>query len=202
MAMATILACSPAPAGQDPGQDADTCAAGFLGDRTGAADFEPLVLLADDSVAVVQDGGSVPLLFPPQGGRVLFVGVRATNVEGCALQLTGTLRDMASNRTSVDSRLIDLISTGDGWGASAMSGTPALSAVIASFSNINACPNDWSTTDLYGHAYGLEVTIVDRNKKRLTKQLQVTPECGQPANMGECLCICKAGYVPGTPCPM
>jgi hypothetical protein len=142
------------------------------------------------------------MLLPPQGGRVLFIGVRATNVDGCGLQLTGALRDLASGKASTDSRTINLISTGDGWGVSAISGGLAVSGVIASFSNINTCPNDWSMTDLYGNIYGLEVTIVDRHHKQLMKRIQVTPECGQPENLGECLCLCKAGHMLGMPCPM
>jgi hypothetical protein len=119
LAMTAVLgtACS-SPARPDAG--ANTCTVGFLGDEAGAPDFDIQVLLADDTVANVQDGGSVPLLLPPQGGRVIFVGVRATGVDGCALQLTGALRDLASGKVSVDKRTINLIPTGDGWGASCM----------------------------------------------------------------------------------
>ena len=28
----------------------------------------------------------------------------------------------------------------------------------------------------------------------------MTPECGQPENLAECLCICKGGYVLGESC--
>jgi hypothetical protein len=194
-ALATAACSSPAR----PDAGGEPCPAGFLGDAAGAPDFEIQVLLADDTVATVQDGATVPMLLPPQGGRVVFVGVRATHVDGCALQLTGALRDLASGRVSVDSRTINLTSTGDGWGASAAS-TASISGAIASFSNIPTCPNGWSATDLFGRPYGLEVTIVDRTKKHLTKKILVTPECGQLENLGECMCLCKAGYVLGQAC--
>lgn len=195
-ALLAALGCStPAPDGPaNPYQ----CKVGFIGVEGGAPDFDIQVLLADNTVAILQDGGVVPMLLPPQGGRVIFVGVRATNVDGCALQLTGALRDLASGRVSVDSRTINLTSTGDGWGASGTA--TSISGAIANFSNVRACANDWSQTDLDGHAFGLEVTIVDREKRTLTKRLQVTPECGQPDNLGECTCICRAGYMLGQAC--
>ena len=55
-------------------------------------------------------------------------------------------------------------------------------------------------SDVYGNAYVLEVTIIDRGKRELTKTVQVTPECGQPENLAECLCICRAGYITGQAC--
>ena len=131
---------------------------------------------------MLSDGDSVPLILPPQGGRVIFVGVRATNVDGCGLQLTGALRDLATQQVRVDSRTVNLIDTGDGYG---VSGTPstAVSTAISDFSNIPVCPNEWSSTNVYGTAYGLEVTIKDREGRTLTKKIQVTPECGQPDNL-------------------
>ena len=172
---------------------------GFLGDAAGSPELEIQVLLADDTIAAVQDGDSVPMLLPPQGGRVICAGVRATNVDACAVQLRGALRNPSTSAVMFDMRTINLTPAGDGWGASATSAT-SISEAIASFSNIPTCPNSWSSTDVYGNAYALEVTIVDRGKRELTKTVQVTPECGQPENLAECLCICKAGYVTGQAC--
>ncbi len=162
-----------------------------------AFDFQ--VLHPDGTTVPIHDGDSVPMIFPPQGGRVLFVGVRATNVDPCALQLTGALRDETTQEVRLDSRTINLSPEGDGWGASATS-AESLSAAIPNFSNVPVCPNEWSSTDLYGNSYGLEVTIKDRGGRMLTQKIQVTPECGEPENLAECLCICKAGYVLGETC--
>jgi hypothetical protein len=197
VALLAAAACS-SPSLPDTGGDTGACSVGFLGDRASAPNFDIQVLLADDTVAIVHDGDSVPMLLPPQGGRVVFVGVHATNVDGCALQLTGALRDLATGNASVDSRTINLTPTGDGWGSSAAS--TSTSGGIAGFSNVPACPNNWSATDLYGHSYGLEVTIQDREKRELTKKIQVTLACGQPENLGECQCICSAAYVLGQAC--
>jgi len=187
------------PARPDAGADAEPCPVGFLGDAAAGPELEVQVFLADDTIATVRDGDSVPMLLPPQGGRVIFAGVRATNVDACALQLRGALRDPGTSAVMFDMRTINLTPTGDGWGASATS-TTSISEAIASFSNIPTCPNNWSSTDVYGNAYALEVTIVDRGKRELTKTVQVTPECGQPENLAECLCICKAGYITGQAC--
>jgi hypothetical protein len=190
--VALAAACSPA----DPTK---RCTAGFLGSPSNPPDFDFLVVLADDSVAPLNDHDRVPMIEPPQGGRVIFVGVRATNVDGCLLQLQGVLRDETSQRVQIDSRTVNLIPTGDGWGVSGLGNAP-VSAAIASFSNIPVCPwGSWSTTDLYGSEYLLEVTITDRGGRGVTKTIHVTPECGEPDKLAECLCICKAWFV-GGPC--
>jgi hypothetical protein len=173
---------------------------GFLGDPASPPALDLLVLRADDTVAPLADGDHVPMLFPPQGGRVIFVGVRVTNVDACGLQLTGALRDEATRQVSLDSRTVDLVPTGDGYGASA-AGSEPVTAAIASFANVPTCPNQWASTDIFGHEFGLEVSIKDRGGRTMTKAIHVTPECGEPENLGECLCICAAGYVLGQMCP-
>jgi hypothetical protein len=180
------------PGGGEP------CPTGFLGTPSGTPDLQILALRSDDTTVPVTDGGSITLMLPPQGGRVLFVGARATNVDGCGLQLTGALRDETTHQVRVDSRTVNLIPTGDGWGAT---GVGSVSESIANFSNITVCPNQWSMMDVFGHAYGLEVTVVDRGGRTATGHVQVTPYCGEPANAAECMCICAAGYVLGQACP-
>lgn len=179
----------------DGGTDGKTCAAGFLGDG-GAPTLELDVLQSDGTVVPVVQGDTVPLEFPPQGGQVIFVGIRATNVEGCALQLTGALRDLATQEVRVDSRTIDLLPTGDGWGVSGLSGM----ASAANFANVPVCPNEWSSTNIYGNVYGLEVTAQDTKGHMVTQKIHVTPQCSEPALMEECLCECQAGYVLGQAC--
>jgi len=191
-----LLACQPAAASPDGGPDAGPCSVGFLGDEAGAPDFDMLVLDGQQTPGPLQDGGVAPMVAPPQGGRVIFVGVRATNVDGCGLQLTGALRDLATQQVRVDSRTVDLIPTGDGYGVSGAAGD----SLISNFSNVAVCPNEWSATNVYGTAYGLEVTIQDREGRQVTRKIVVTPECGQPAEVAECECICQGGYVLGAPC--
>ena len=181
LALALPLAsagCEPSPASGGP------CTVGFLGSRSAPPELEVLVVRPDDTVAPLADGGGVSLMLPPQGGRVVFVGARATNVDGCGLQLTGALRDAtpARGHVSVDVRTINLTPTGDGWG---VSGAGVVSASISSFANIPACPNNWSSTDVFGQPYQVELTIVDREGRTATRSLHVTPSCDQPASAAE-----------------
>jgi hypothetical protein len=176
----------------------EPCPAGFLGSASHPPALEILALRPDDSVAPVTDGGAVSLMLPPQGGRVLFVGARATNLDGCGLQLTGALRDETSRQVRVDMRTVNLIATGDGWGAT---GVGIVSDAVSNFSNIAACPNQWSKTDVFGHTYGLEVTLVDRGGRTVSASVPVVPYCGEPASAAECMCICAAGYTLGQACP-
>ena len=205
LALATpvLLACSPssaAPGDAGTNEAQNECpSVGFLGEEGGAPDFDMQILEADETVAALVDGDSVPMILPPQGGRVIFVGVRATNVDGCGLQLTGALRDLTTNQVRVDSRTVNLVDTHDGYGVSGMQAT-SVSSAIPNFSNVALCPNEWSPTNIYGNVYGLEVTIQDREGRQLTKKIKVTPECGEPQNLEECLCICKGGYILGESC--
>ena len=178
----------------DAGSDVVTgCTLPFIGDSTKPTELELIVLKADYKATPVAEGGSVALLFPPQGGRVIFAGVRARNVDPCSIQLAGAVRDLDTQQLRVDARTINLEATSDGWGASS-------EADIASFANVPMCPNQWSKTNIYGTKYELEVTITDRAKHKTTKSTTVIPACAEPENAAECACICQGGYVLGEAC--
>jgi hypothetical protein len=187
--------CGPDPTlpSSDAGPDAKSCALAFLGDATKDPALELVALGADYASAPIADGAKVALLFPPQGGRVVFVGVRATNLDPCGVKLAGAMRDVTSKQVRIDTRTINLEPASDGWGQSAPGD-------IASFANVPLCPNQWSTTNIYGTEYEVEVTLTDRDKRKVTKTIRVTPECAEPSLAAECACICKGGYVLGETC--
>ncbi len=94
---------------QDAGSDvaADTssvCPAGYLGDRAKDPIIELRALRADGTDVPIADGADLAVLFPPQGGRVAFVGVRATNLDGCGVQVTGALMSYVSEEVSSSER--------------------------------------------------------------------------------------------------
>jgi hypothetical protein len=128
----------------------------------------------------------------------VFAGARATNVDGCGVQLTGALRDETSRQVRFDMRTVNLVPTGGGWGAS---GTGVLSGSISSFANVPVCPNQWSTTDIDGHPYQLEVDLLDSHGRTARAVLEVTPYCSEPASAAYCRCTCAVGYS-GQPCPV
>jgi hypothetical protein len=195
-----------APAPDDAGTDADAaspCAAGFLGDPALEPQIELRTLKADGSDVPLADGNDLAIILPPQGGRVAFVGIRATNLDGCGVQITGALRDPATKQIRVDGRTTNLNREPDGWGVSGRGTTTNIedSALIADYSNIPLCPNQWASTDVYDQTFELEVIVQDRRKKQVSKIIKVTPRCAEPgAKETSCRCICKKDYALGDVC--
>lgn len=177
------------------------CGLDYLGDRTKDIDFTMSIVGEDAIDRPIKDGDDVPLVLPPQGGRVVFVGVRATNLDPCAVQLTGAIRDMSTKQVRVDSRTINLIPDGKGYGSSGSS-SQSINAAVSSYSNIPVCPNQWASANVFDTQYELEVTLKDHDKRTMTKTLHVTPRCVEPSNVGklECQCICQVNYVLGQLC--
>ena len=141
--VATFGACALAGCpGTDPDPPPDECTAGFLGDRTKEPVIELRAIGVDGTSAPISDGDDVALILPPQGGRVSFIGIRATNLDGCGLQLIGAIRDLSSRRVMVDGRTLNLNTTGDGWGTTGTA-TTNLSDVasISNCANVPVCPN-------------------------------------------------------------
>lgn len=195
-----LAGCPPAETGEgssdagDAGADGPIgCKLAFLGDPAKDIELELIALDADYHAVKVADGDAIALMFPPQGGRVIFAGVRATNVDPCAVKITGALRDLATQQVRVDTRTVNLEAQEGGWGASADDD-------IASFSNIPICPNQWSETDVYGADYELSVTLTERSKRAVTVTRTVKPACSEPAYEAECRCICRGGYKLGETC--
>ncbi len=198
----SVSACSPSSAGpgkSDAAPEGGSCGVAFLGDPTKDIEFEFRALHADGTDAPLADQGDLALIFPPQGGRVAFVGVRATNLDPCGVQLTGALRDEPTQQVRVDARTVNLLSSGDGWGTSAPP-SQTISAARDTYSNVPLCPNQWASTDVFDHEFQLEVTLKDRGKRTMTKSIKVTPRCAEPGRTVECRCICKVGYVLGEAC--
>ena len=183
----------PSDAGTDAPADAPGCTLPFIGDKSQDIVMEVIVLGASNTSTKVSEGDMVPMIFPPQGGEVIFAGVRAKNIDPCGAKISGALRDLGSNLVQVDARTVNLEDSGDGWGQSTDSD-------IASFSNISVCPNNWSKSDIYGHVHQLEVTVTDRDKRSATSKIKVTPFCAEEAYMPFCTCTCKEGYILGETC--
>jgi hypothetical protein len=195
------LALAACPTEDDPA--ATECAAGFLGDPAAEPLLELRALRADGSDVPLAEGDDLAVVFPPQGGRVAFVGVRALNVDGCGLQLIGALRDPLSKQIRLDGRTVNLRREPDGWGTTGRGAETDIgsSDAIGDYSNIPLCPNQWADQDLFDNPFELEVQIKDRRGKTATKKMTVTPRCAEPGDKETaCLCLCKQGYVLGESC--
>jgi hypothetical protein len=170
------------------------CALGFLGTPGKPVEMKVTARGAAMTPAdEVADGGRVPLILPPQGGRVIFVGIEATNLSACGVTLTGSLRDTANKQVRVDARTTNLLPRGDGWGTSDAED-------ISTFSNIPLCPNEWASTDAFEQPFELTLDVKDPAGNHGTTKMTIVPFCGEPQYMAECLCTCKKGYVLGQAC--
>ena len=156
-------------------------------------EIAPVYMAPDESVQPLVDGEAVPLVFPPQGGRVLFIGVRATNLSPCGVKLTGVARDLATEQIRFDARPLNLVPGPDGKGGS-------IAGDLSSFSNVPICPNQWASTDAFDQTFGLELQVQDQDGKKGEVKLQAKLTCAEPANEEGCKCICKQGYTTDQVC--
>jgi len=193
-----------ADAGIDAGFDAaSVCPTGYLGDPALEPQVELRALKADGTDVPLNDGDDLAVIFPPQGGRVAFVGVRATNVDGCAMQIIGALRDPETNQVRLDGRTVNLKRQSDGWGTTGQGTTSNIadSAEIGDYSNVPLCPNQWANRDIFDQPFTLELVLTDRLKKTVTKKINVVPRCAEPGDKEvACHCLCRKGYVLGEAC--
>lgn len=189
--LVSLVSCSPEPAG--PVDSGPMCTLAFIGDKSKPLEIVLTVRDAMGRSIPLNEGDDVPLIFPPQGGRVVFVGARVNNVDPCAVKLSGAIRDVATNQVRVDNRTVNLVLGSDGWGG-------GVDEDISTFSNVPMCPNQWASTDAFDKPFRVEITVQDKTGRSASKQAMVTPRCAEPANLEECLCICKNGYVLGETC--
>ena len=186
----TVLPCAPAPVPDGGG----SCSLPFVGDPCAPLEVEVLYFDVDQENHPIAAGAEIPLICPPQGGRVMFLGVRARNVDPCGVSLTGALRDVDSNAVRVEQRIVNLAPTDDGWAESSPGD-------ISNFANVPICPNQWTDKTIYESDFRLELVLQDRCGRQVQKQETVRPACSEPGHEGECRCMCRAGYVLGEPCP-
>lgn len=204
------LAGCPSDDGDAPGDAGTTdtlpppsCPTGYLGDPSKDAILELRALKADGTDVPLHDGDDLAVIFPPQGGRVAFVGVRVTNIDGCGVQITGALRDPTSKQVRVDGRTVNLRREDDGWGTTGRGVSTDIedSQAIGDYSNVPLCPNQWASQDVFDRPFEVEVIVQDRSKKKVSAKMTVTPRCAEPgAKETACRCLCKEGYVLGESC--
>jgi hypothetical protein len=182
----------PSVGGGGAGASGPACPLEFFGDPSAAPELELLTVDAASVGSALSDGGGIELVFPPQGGRVVFAGVRVKNFDACRVQLTGSLRDTASNKIVFDSRTVNLAPRDGGeWVGS-------VDDDISTFANIPVCPNQWASVDGFGVPMQLELELRARDGQLLERVIDVVPFCA--AGDDECLCQCKEGYVLGEVC--
>lgn len=133
---------------------------------------------------------AVPLIQPPQGGKVLLVGVRARNLDGCPLQLTATLRDGCNNKIlALERRPVILEPQADGWAL------PKDPINLDNFSNLPACPRPDNDRRINDEPYLLKVTVSDKMGRTAEASLPIVPYCGaEPEFAHLCECECRSRF--------
>ena len=162
-----------------------------FGDASAPAQIE-IVHLDESGLTVIDTlpGAEVPLNPPPQGGWILLLGVRATNVDGCQMTLTTSFREPCSDAiVKLDQRPAKLEDLGNGWGRT----------TLGSFGNLPLCPQLSSQRNLHDEPYEVTVAVSDLDGKEASKSITITPVC--PAGADRCTCECDRNYVVGGACP-
>jgi hypothetical protein len=195
--LALCVGCSsPAaePAAVDAGSDPD----GSLdADASPSAPELAIVYRTRDAMLVdATEGVSVPLVFPPQGGFVMFVGARVKNLDPATVTVMASLRDdMNSPVLTLEMRPVQLAVGSDGWAM------PADPANTFDWANLPSCPLSGATRDVYDQSYVLRVAATDGSGATAEAKLTIVPTCEAGSNGDNCRCQCKLGYSLGDPCP-
>lgn len=135
------------------------------------------------------DGDPVDLIFPLQGGFVLFVGARIQNMNVCRNELSSTLRDPATGIIhAFEKRIVDFPIPADDWGQ------PDLRDP-ANVANVPVCP-DYTNRDVVDTDWKLEVKVRDLDGREAFASRLVRPACRQsdPGQRARCACECSANY--------
>ncbi|HUQ05789.1 MAG TPA: hypothetical protein VM261_24980 [Kofleriaceae bacterium] len=165
-----------------------------IGDRTRPIEIVAVHWPAGGTVGDLADGGVVDLVRPIQGGKVVYVGVRARNVDGCNVQLTAALRDQATQQViALEQRPVRLVDGGDGWGLP--------EAAFDHLANLPACPNAAAARDVDGSTWRLELRLEEPGGRMAETSLVVQPRCALDQELDECRCECDADYELGGACP-
>jgi hypothetical protein len=183
------LACGGEESRRDSAQDG--C---FVGDVAKAAEFDVVYRTADGELKLAEDMAEVPLIQPPQGGKVLFLGVRARNLDGCGLTLATALVEPDGTVVSLERRPVTLEANAEGWME------PQRPSEASNYSNLPACPRADLARSIEGEVYELRVNITDSAGRKAERSLRIVPMCGEPGLLELCHCECSKDYRLGGGC--
>jgi hypothetical protein len=162
----------------------------LLGDAGAPIELQLVALVPGVGLTVLADGAQVPLSQPPQGGRVIYAGARARNLNACGVVMSAHLLDPDGGVaiSGLDQRPADLdLEAGGFYG-------PSEDALIFELPNIPACP-DFLGRGVAAMDAILEVTVTDTEGKTAKAALRVVPTC-DTADL-ECPCMCGPDFKPG-----
>ncbi len=157
--------------------------------------LEAIYIGEDEKIHDVVACGPVDIVKPPQGGKVIFAGIRATNLDGCGLKLDVALRDPESRGIlGGEIRTVNLTPMADrpGWGQSSGEGNLAEFG-FGDFANMAVCPN-FTGRDVQRLDGLLDIHVTDKAGRKGSLAVHVVPRCAQKteAALAECECTCEA----------
>jgi len=160
----------------------DTC---FVGDEGLEPEIEIVYRSVDGRVTDIVSGGEIPLIQPPQGGRVILVSARVRNFNRCNAQITARLIDPCNDVViAAEVRTVTLIEDGSGGAV------PYQPAELQNYANLLACPAVGAERDVEGEPYVIEISMIDANGRRASAELDVVPVCAEPELEDQCKCVC------------
>lgn len=178
-------------------EEPDTC---FFGAKDAAPEIALVYRDLDGAVRDLEDGGEVPLIVPPQGGRVVFVGVRARHVDLCALNLFVAVHDPCSASDESpgavvgrEGRRVILEPGPDGFA------WPKDPSFNDNYAHVPMCPNFRSSRDIDDEPYLVRVRLSESAGTRsAVGEARVVPVCAPDDDT--CRCTCDRDHVLGGEC--
>jgi hypothetical protein len=162
-----------------------------------AASLDVAITMYDQTarqLTTVNDGDTVDLVFPPQGGFVMFVGVKVRGLSSPNVRLEASLLDTNGTSLASDTRQLTLHPASN----DATLWLPDLSSYV-DVANITVCPS-YDNVDRFGRPYQLECSVTELSTQRTGKTRRlVVPACRQTdvSLQQRCRCLCAANYTDG-----
>jgi hypothetical protein len=189
----TLAACRGGESNADQGRPIPC----FAGDRQQPPEIQLVYRTGGGVMKAIADMAEIPLIQPPQGGKVLFIGVRARNLDGCPLTLSTALLDADTGAVvSFEVRPVLLEPDPDaaGWLR------PRNRDQMGNYANLPACPRAHLSQSVPGGRFRLAVTAEDPGERKAQATLSIVPVCGEPDLLEQCQCQCSRDYKLGSVC--
>ncbi len=170
----------------------------FFGDKDAEPAGELVYRTVDGQTATLVDGQEVPLILPPQGGKVFIVGARVKNMDLCSLQVNAGMFDECQDPARIigrEGRGLQMV-VDEALGL----GVPQDPETLNNYANIPVCPNFTAVRDADGEPFRIEVRLTDRARRSLVLQAQVIPVCAEVEQFDRCTCECDVDFSFDTEC--
>jgi hypothetical protein len=165
----------------------DAIPCGVVGDPGQPTEMQ-VIYRTETGAALVIDGATLPLVDPPQGGKILLVGARVKNLDLCTASVQVALKDLTSGYVvGLERRSVTWAIAPDGFAE------PSEPVSFYDYANVPVCPNANITQSIYGNPWQLEVRVYEGDVMAAEQLLTVTPSCAASADPAGCMCYCAVG---------